>query len=138
MDYKIFEIVVSAVLTNMFPVIGSVGAAIACSLLNTARRKVKVEKGVKTQQVLDKVIVDVVGSLNQTIVGDIKRARRKLKQSDIENIKNIAVDQINNIASKSVIKDTKSVVTDIDEYINTNIENQVRKQRTNFNESGEL
>jgi len=138
MDYKIFEIVVSAVLTNMFPVIGSVGAAIACSLLNTARRKVKVEKGVKAQQVLDKVIVDVVGSLNQTIVGDIKRARRKLKQSDIENIKNIAVDQINNIASKSVIKDTKSVVTDIDEYINTNIENQVRKQRTNFNESGEL
>lgn len=123
---------------NMLPVVGTVVAAITGALVNNLRNKVKIEKGVKAQEALDKVINEVVGSLNQTIVGDIKRAKRKLKQNDIEHLKNIAIDQVNNIAAKSVIKDTQSVVDDIDEYINANIENQVRKQRTNFNENGEL
>ena len=129
MDYKIFEVVLSAVLTNIFPVIGSVGAAIACSLLNTARRKVKVEKGVKAQQALDKVIVDVVAGISQTVISDIKNARRKLKPSDIENVRNLALSDTKMITANSVLKDVKSVVDDVDDYILHEVEAKVGEQK---------
>jgi len=126
---EFIAIIANIAFQNMLPVVGTVVAAITGALVNNLRNKVKVEKGVKAQEALDKVVLEVVGSLNQTIVGDIKRAKRKLKPEDVKRVRGLALANTKQIVANSTLKDVTAVVDDIDNYILNAVEATIGRQK---------
>lgn len=134
MNPEYLKVITDSLVNGMLPVAATFLVTIISMFLNNLRQKIKTEKGYKALEALGKVAQEVVGNLNQTIVGDIKKARRKLKDSDVDELKEIALHEVRYISQNSVLNDAKFVVNDLTKYIEINIEDAVRKQRTNFNE----
>jgi hypothetical protein len=129
MNPDIVSIISNAFFSNLLPVVGSAVTAIFGLFLNNVRKKVKVQKGVAAQQALDKVITDVVDGISQTVVSEIKNARRKLKPQDVETVRNIALNDTKAITADSVLKDVRAVVDDVDGYILSEVEAKVGQQK---------
>ena len=129
MNPNIVSIISNAFFSNLLPVVGSAVTAIFGLLLNGVRKKVKIQHGIAAQQALDKIITDVVDGVSQTVVSEIKNARRKLKPQDIEAVREIALTDTKAIAANSVLRDIKAVVDDVDGYILSEVEAKVGQQK---------
>lgn len=126
---EFITVIANIAFQNMLPVVGTVVTAIAGVLLNNVRNKVKVEKGVKAQEALDKVVLEVVDALAQTTISEIKNARRKLKPEDIERVRGLALTNTKQIAANTTLKDVSAVVDDVDNYILSAVEATVGRQK---------
>ena len=126
---EFITIIANIAFQNMLPVVGTVVTAIAGALLNNVRNKVKVEKGVKAQEALDKVVAEVVDGISQTVTSQIKNDRRKLKPEDISAVRGLALKNTKILAANSVLKDVKAVVDNVDDYILSSVEATVGRQK---------
>lgn len=126
---EFITVIANIAFQNMLPVVGTVVAAITGALVNNLRNKVKVEKGVKAQEALDKVVLEVVDALAQTTISEIKNARRKLKPEDIERVRGLALTNTKQIAANTTLKDVGAVVDDVDNYILNAVEATVGRQK---------
>jgi len=110
-------------------------ASIITLYINKLRRKTEEIIGNESLKILDDIIYNVVKSINQTVCEKTKEKNRalsgkpKLSAKQEKAVKNLAKEQINFIVSDKVIKDIKSVVCNVDKYIDHTIESTIKSEK---------
>jgi hypothetical protein len=113
----------------IWPLLISLLALLATSVLNNIRNKIKEKNSIAALEIFDKVVEDTVKAVNQKIVKNIRRRGRNLNEKEKVVCKKKATDNINFILSNKTKKDIKYIVKDIDSYIDSAIEGKVVEQK---------
>jgi len=120
----------TALAAQLIPAIGIILVGLATWAIAVLKQKTKSDMAKNALTQVDQIVGAVVGQLSKTVAEGLKKtaADGKLTNEQKASLKNQALDQINGLISQGVNKMAARSVTDLQEYINHKIEEQVLKQ----------
>jgi len=120
----------TALAAQLIPAIGIILVGLATWAVAVLKQKTKSDMAKNALTQVDQIVGAVVGQLSKTVAEGLKKtaADGKLTNEQKASLKNQALDQINGLISQGINKMAGWSVTDLQEYINHKIEEQVLKQ----------